>query len=110
MNEIRIAVLNPHDRVLAFLDNTHRNSMHYWNDELHEYLQGTANTYAFTVSSKHEDAAYIVEGNKVAFVYNGKDYYLNIVHVEKDEFTVTATAWSLSFELINENEIGRAHV
>ena len=103
MNEIRIAVLNPHDRVLAFLDNTHRNSMHYWNDELHEYLQGTANTYAFTVSSKHEDAAYIVEGNKVAFVYNGKDYYLNIVHVEKDEFTVTATAWSLSFELINEN-------
>lgn len=103
MNEIRIAVLNPHDRVLAFLDNAHRNSMHYWNDELHEYLQGTANTYAFTVSSKHEDAAYIVEGNKVAFVYNGKDYYLNIVHVEKDEFTVTATAWSLSFELINEN-------
>lgn len=103
MNEIRIAVLNPHDRALAFLDNTHRNSMHYWNDELHEYLQGTANTYAFTVSSKHEDAAYIVEGNKVAFVYNGKDYYLNIVHVEKDEFTVTATAWSLSFELINEN-------
>lgn len=103
MNEIRIAVLNPHDMVLAFLDNTHRNSMHYWNDELHEYLQGTANTYAFTVSSKHEDAAYIVEGNKVAFVYNGKDYYLNIVHVEKDEFTVTATAWSLSFELINEN-------
>ena len=103
MNEIRIAILNPHDRVLAFLDNTHRNSMHYWNDELHEYLQGTANTYAFTVSSKHEDAAYIVEGNKVAFVYNGKDYYLNIVHVEKDEFTVTATAWSLSFELINEN-------
>lgn len=103
MNEIRIAVLNPHDRVLAFLDNTHRNSMHYWNDDLHEYLQGTANTYTFTVSSKHEDAAYIVEGNKVAFVYNGKDYYLNIVHVEKDEFTVTATAWSLSFELINEN-------
>lgn len=103
MNEIRIAVLNPHDRVLAFLDNTHRNSMHYWSDELHEYLQGTANTYAFTVSSKHEDAVYIVEGNKVAFVYNGKDYYLNIVHVEKDEFTVTATAWSLSFELINEN-------
>lgn len=103
MNEIRIAVLNPHDRVLAFLDNTHRNSMHYWSDELHEYLQGTANTYTFTVSSKHEDAVYIVEGNKVAFVYNGKDYYLNIVHVEKDEFTVTATAWSLSFELINEN-------
>lgn len=103
MNEIRIAVLNPHDRVLAFLDNTHRNFMHYWSDELHEYLQGTANTYTFTVSSKHEDAVYIVEGNKVAFVYNGKDYYLNIVHVEKDEFTVTATAWSLSFELINEN-------
>lgn len=103
MNEIRIAILNPHDRVLAFLDNTHRNSMHYWNDELHEYLQGTANTYTFTVNAKHPDAEHITVGNKVAFTYKGKSYYLNIVNTDQTEQTITATAWSLSFELINED-------
>lgn len=103
MNEIRIAVLNPHDRVLAFLDNTHRNSMHYWNDELHEYLQGTANTYAFTVDAKHPDSVHITAGNKIAFIAKGKHYYLNIIRTERTEQTVTAEAWSLSFELINED-------
>ena len=103
MNEIRIAVLNPHDRVLAFLDNTHRNSMHYWNDELHEYLQGAANTYTFTVDAKHPDSAHITAGNKIAFIAKGKHYYLNIIRTERTEQTVTAEAWSLSFELINED-------
>lgn len=103
MNEIRIAVLNPHDRVLAFLDNTHRNSMHYWNDELHEYLQGTANTYAFTVDAKYPDSVHITAGNKIAFIAKGKHYYLNIIRTERTEQTVTAEAWSLSFELINED-------
>lgn len=103
MNEIRIAVLNPHDRVLAFLDNTHRNSMHYWNDELHEYLQGAANTYTFTVDAKHPDSVHITAGNKIAFISKGKHYYLNIIRTERTEQTVTAEAWSLSFELINED-------
>ena len=103
MNEIRIAVLNPHDRVLAFLDNTHRNSMHYWNDELHEYLQGAANTYTFTVDAKHPDSVHITAGNKIAFISKGKHYYLNIIRTERTEQTITATAWSLSFELINED-------
>ena len=77
--------------------------MHYWNDDLHEYLQGTANAYTFTVNAKHPDAQHIKAGNKVAFTYKGKSYYLNIVNTYQTEQTITATAWSLSFELINED-------
>lgn len=103
MGSIRIAILSANNTQVAFMDNAHKKSMHYWGDELHEYLQGTANTYTFTVNAKHPDAQHIKAGNKVAFTYKGKSYYLNIVNTDKTEQTITATAWSLSFELINED-------
>lgn len=103
MDNIRIAILSANNTPVAFMDNAHKKSMHYWGDELHEYLQGTANTYTFTVNAKHPDAQHIKAGNKVAFTYKGKSYYLNIVNTEQTEETITATAWSLSFELINED-------
>lgn len=103
MDNIRIAILSANNTPVAFMDNGHKKSMHYWDDELHEYLQGTANTYTFTVSAKHQDAENVTAGNKVAFIHKGKSYYLNIVNTEQTEETITATAWSLSFELINED-------
>lgn len=103
MDSIRIAILSANNTPVAFMDNQHKKSMHYWDDELHEYLQGTANTYTFTVSAKHQDAENVTAGNKVAFIHKGKSYYLNIVNTEQTEETITATAWSLSFELINED-------
>lgn len=103
MDNIRIAILSANNTPVAFMDNRHKKSMHYWDDELHEYLQGTANTYTFTVSAKHQDAENVTAGNKVAFIHKGKSYYLNIVNTEQTEETITATAWSLSFELINED-------
>ena len=103
MDNIRIAILSANNTPVAFMDNQHKKSMHYWDDELHEYLQGTANTYTFTVNAKHPDAQHITVGNKVAFTYKGKSYYLNIVNTDQTEQTITATAWSLSFELINED-------
>ena len=103
MDNIRIAILSANNTPVAYMDNGHKKSMHYWNDELHEYLQGTANTYTFTVNAKHPDAQHITAGNKVAFNYRGKSYYLNIVNTDQTEQTITATAWSLSFELINED-------
>nr|DAJ10843.1 MAG TPA: tail protein [Caudoviricetes sp.] len=99
----RIAILSTGNAPLAYMDNKHKKSMHYWKDELHEYLQGAANTYTFTVNAKHTDAQHITVGNKVAFKCKGKSYYLNIVNTEQTEETITATAWSLSFELINED-------
>lgn len=103
MGSTRIAILSANNTPVAFMDNAHKKSMHYWRDELHEYLQGTANTYTFTVNAKHPDAQHIKAGNKVAFTYKGKSYYLNIVNTDQTEQTITATAWSLSFELINED-------
>ena len=103
MENVRIAILSTSNVPLAYMDNKHKKSMHYWKDELHEYLQGAANTYTFTVNAKHTDAQHITVGNKVAFKYKGKSYYLNIVNTEQTEETITATAWSLSFELINED-------
>jgi len=104
MENVRIAVLNPYDRVCAFLDNDAPKALHYYDDELHEYLKGSAYTYQFTVCAGHEDALYLVEGNKVAFVYKGKDYYLNIMRVERDEYEVTVEAFGLLFELLNEQK------
>lgn len=103
IENVRIAILSTGNAPLAYMDNKHKKSMHYWKDELHEYLQGAANTYTFTVNSKHTDAQHITVGNKVAFKCKGKSYYLNIVNTEQTEETITATAWSLSFELINED-------
>lgn len=103
MDNIRIAILSANNTPVAFMDNQHKKSMHYWGDELHEYLQGAANTYTFMVSAKHQDAENVTAGNKVAFIHKGKSYYLNIVNTEQTEETITATAWSLSFELINED-------
>lgn len=103
MDNIRIAILSANNTPVAFMDNGHKKSMHYWGDELHEYLQGTANTYTFTVNAKHPDAQHVKAGNKVAFTCKGKSYYLNIVNTDQTEQTITATAWSLSFELINED-------
>lgn len=103
MDSIRIAILSANNTPVAFMDNAHKKSMHYWDDELHEYLQGAANTYTFTVNAKHSDAEHVTVGNKVAFTHKGKSYYLNIVNTDQTEKTITATAWSLSFELINED-------
>lgn len=103
MDSIRIAILSANNTPIAFMDNAHKKSMHYWDDDLHEYLQGAANTYTFTVNAKHPDAEHVTVGNKVAFTYKGKSYYLNIVNTDQTEQTITATAWSLSFELINED-------
>nr|DAJ02678.1 MAG TPA: tail protein [Caudoviricetes sp.] len=103
MDNIRIAILSANNTPVAFMDNGHKKSMHYWNDELREYLQGAANTYTFTVNAKHPDAEHVTVGNKVAFTHKGKSYYLNIVNTDQTEKIITATAWSLSFELINED-------
>lgn len=103
IENVRIAILSTSNVPLAYMDNAHKKSMHYWKDELHEYLQGAANTYTFTVNAKHPDAEHVTVGNKVAFTYKDKSYYLNIVNTDQTEKIITATAWSLSFELINED-------
>lgn len=102
MENIRIAVLSTYDEVCAFLDNTVENAMHYFEDELHTYLKGSAYTYTFKTFTDHEDAQFLAVGNKISFLYKDKGYYLNIVNVERDEVYTTVIAYGLSLELTNE--------
>lgn len=102
MENVRIAILDTYGKVLAFLDNTAPKALHYFDDELHTYIKGSAATYSFTADAKHEDAQYLAEGNKLSFIYDRKEYYFTIMQVEKDEYTISATAFSCSFELLND--------
>ena len=102
MDMPRIAILSAYDEVCAFLDNSLDGTLHYWDDTLHTYLQGSAYTFEFTTESWMEDAAYLVEGNHLSFKYKDKGYYLNIVETEKDEQEIKVTAYGLVFELLNE--------
>lgn len=102
MEYIRIAILNPYNKVLAFLDNTVPNAMHYFDEILHTYLKGSSYTFEFTTMTAHDDAVFLVEGNKLSFKRKGKDYHLTIMSVEKGGDTTTVTAYGLCLELTNE--------
>ena len=102
MEQIRIAVLTPYDKVLAFLDNTVPSTMHYFDETLHTYLKGSAYTFEFTTLTAHDDAAFLVEGNKLSFTRKNKGYYLTIMNVEKGGDTTNVTAYGLCLELTNE--------
>ena len=104
MVNIRIAVMNGYDKVLTFLDNHVPEAMHYYDDELDTYLKGTAAIYTFKTSSENKDVVNIREGNKLAFQYSHKDYYFNIVRVTRSEYEVEVEAYSLNFELLNEQK------
>lgn len=102
MEQIRIAVLTPYDKVLAFLDNTVSSALHYFDETLHTYLKGSAYTFEFTTLTAHDDAAFLVEGNKLSFTRKNKGYYLTIMNVEKGGNTTNVTAYGLCLELTNE--------
>lgn len=102
MEQIKIAVLTPYDKVLAFLDNTVPSAMHYFDETLHTYLKGSSYTFEFTTMTAHDDAAFLVEGNKLSFKRKNKDYYLTIMNVEKGGDETKVTAYGLCLELTNE--------
>lgn len=102
MEQIRIAVLTPYDKILAFLDNTVPSAMHYFDETLHTYLKGSSYTFEFTTLTAHDDAVFLVEGNKLSFTRKNKGYYLTIMNVEKGGDTTTVTAYGLCLELTNE--------
>lgn len=102
MEQIRIAILNPYNKVLTFLDNTVPNAMHYFDETLHTYLKGSSYTFEFTTMTAHDDAVFLVEGNKLSFIRKNKGYHLTIMSVEKGGDTTTVTAYGLCLELTNE--------
>lgn len=102
----RIAILDQNDVVVGFLDNDQPDALPFWDDELHEYLEGTSNTFTFKSNAKHPDSLHLVEGYKIAFKTDRRDYYLNIMIVHRDENEVEIEAWSTNLELLNEQVSG----
>lgn len=102
MEYIRIAILNPYNKVLTFLDNTVPSAMHYFDEILHTFLKGSSYTFEFTTMTAHDDAVFLVEGNKLSFIRKNKGYHLTIMSVEKGGDTTTVTAYGLCLELTNE--------
>lgn len=105
---MRIAVLDRRDNVIGFIDNSIKDALHYYDDELHTYLTGSAYTFNFKTYAGHEDADILTVGNHISFIrlsaeQKEKEYYLNIVSVENDGIEVVVECYGLLFELINED-------
>ncbi len=102
MENVRIAVLTAQDTVCGFMDNGVDGALHFYDDLLHNYLEGTSNTFDFKASARHPDSEFLAVGNKLSFRYHGRDYYMNIMNVKRTEYVVEVSAYGLVFELLNE--------
>lgn len=102
MENVRVAILTAQDTVCGFMDNSVDEALHFYDDLLHNYLEGTSNTFDFKASAKHPDSEFLAVGNKLSFRYNGRDYYMNIMNVKRTEYAVEVRAYGLVFELLNE--------
>ena len=99
----RIAILSTRDNVIGFMDNAIPGALHYYDDALHIFLQGQSYTFTFKCLSQHPMSAELKEGRKLAFRFDDKDYYLNIMRVIRDDTTTEILAYGLSFELLLED-------
>lgn len=96
MDQPRLFIKDPQDNLITVI------SEGYFNVELTSYLTGAATTLSFSFVKDEDSYEQIVTGCKVAFIYKGKDYWMNIVQVSQDEDIMTVTAWGASLELSNE--------
>ena len=100
--KIRIAILDQNGSFQGFIDNYIPGSAKFYDDQLHEYLEGSTSSFSFSALTTHPDHKYLTVGNKLSFSYNNKDYYFNIQRVEQSEKYIYVESYSSSFELLNE--------
>ena len=105
MTNVRMAILDNNGDLVTFLDNSIPNGNKYYNDELTEYLKGgkASKLTLYAIKNGTLSEALIV-GNKLSFEYNEQDYYFNIMYTESDETYIKTEAYSLNFELLNEEK------
>lgn len=99
---MRICVLSRDNSPIGFLDNDIPDGIKYWDDTLHIYLTGTANTFTFTTTATEESVELLAVGNKLSFIYNDRPYYMNIMTTSQTEQTLEIEAWAFFLELTNE--------
>ena len=100
----RISIRDKNDIALAYMDNSLKNSMHYFDEAFHTYLAGAQYTLEFSVLTSHPDSEHLKEGNHLSFRHDGKDAYFTIVVVERGEYTTNVVAFGLTLELTNEDK------
>lgn len=105
MEYVRMAILDKRNSVIGYLDNSQYNSLHYYDEMLHTFLEGSASLFEFTVPSHRKTSRLIQVGNKISFVYNTTNYYFNILGTEENEREIKATCYASCFELLNEQAI-----
>lgn len=99
---MRICILSRDNSPIGFLDNEVPDALHFYDDKLHVYLTGSAHTLELTVTAGTEAAELLAVGNKLAFYYKERPYYLNIMTVSQDETEIGVEAWAYCLELLNE--------
>ena len=103
---IRIAVRDAQDsQTLAFMDNSAPNAIHFDQADLTRFFEGDSTVLQMRFNKKHDRANVIREGSKLAFVYKGKDYWLNIITAKDVSHQRELMAFSLSLEL-NKEKVG----
>ena len=102
-------ILDTFDNPLVVMDNTLPEALHFGNDTFHTYLVGSAYTFTFDVSKiigkqnkNVEGVQHLKVGNKIAFTWRDKCYYLTILTTDETEYLINVFAIGLSMELVNE--------
>ncbi|MCD5161604.1 phage tail protein [Enterococcus casseliflavus] len=103
---VRIAVRDAQDsQTLTFMDNSSPNAIHFDQADLTRFFEGDSTVLQMRFNKRHDRANVIREGSKLAFVYKGKDYWLNIITAKDVSHQRELMAFSLSLEL-NKEKIG----
>ena len=95
---VRIAIRDTTDtHVVGFFDN--KSGIKYNSANLTQFLKGACSVLVLTYHSKKMIAQ---SGQKLAFRFKGKDFWLNINSVKKMGYKIELTAYSLSLEANKE--------
>ncbi|WP_171302471.1 phage tail protein, partial [Enterococcus cecorum] len=99
MDHIRIAIRDSTDSMnICFLDN--KAGIKFHESTLQRFLKGTCNFLTLKFYGKDIDTIY--PGCRLAFKYDGNDYWLTINSFEKNGYECSLTAYSLSLETNKE--------
>lgn len=75
----------------------------YYASKLHQFLSGKATILEVTIIKNKESYELLTVGKAVSFIYEDNEYWLKIMNVSQNEYTLTFTAWSLGLEWSNED-------
>lgn len=95
---IRIAIRDSTDSFnIGFFDNNA--GIKYYAAELTSYLEGTCSFLSIKYYSK---SRVVTTGCKLAFIFKGKPYWLNVNNIKKNGYNIELIAYSLNLESTKE--------